>query len=903
MASGKLRLRADRARASALARAFPRGWGEGGADAMARMIGNSLAGYASGLGFADLVDPARQPEGGIPPPVAVDLPAMGWSVEAGGFLRFYPATEPARSDLAAPATAGRRVLLIGLDGADWEIIDPLMSQGRMPNLKRLVEGGVRARLKTITPVLSPIIWTSIATGVGPERHGIVDFLATSKTTGHQIPVTSNMRQVKAIWNILSERGIASGIIGWWATWPAERIDGFIVSDRVAYQLFGYPDSGQSLRGRTFPESLALVIQPLIVAPSQVTGVEVERVLPPVDTRIPEAEALTQKLRTILASTRTYQQIGLDLMTAYDPGLKAIYLEGTDTIAHNFMRYRPPRMAGVSEEQVAAYGAVVDNYYQYTDQVLGELLSQADPRTVVVLCSDHGFRSGSSRPASDPRIEKGGAADWHRKFGILAIAGPGIRRGAVLDDVSVLDITPTVLALMGLPGAADMTGRALTEAFETPPALGTIATYEGGEPAPTGGADPVGSAVDDEIVAKLTALGYISQEGSNALNNTGITLIDQGRFSEAAEIFRRALQQTPGFIHAKINLGRAQMLMKDFDGAISTLQEALRIDPAQAEVHDLLGNIYMDRGDTRAAEVHFKRSLALLPDDTNAHNSLGLLYDRTGRDELAIQEYQKVISIDPDYAEGYNNIGLLYRKRGDPRRAIELFDQAIRSDPDFPGSYNNMGLAYQDMGNLADARAAFVRGLRIDPSNAVILNNLGTVDLAEKLLDAAKARFEEAIKADPEYSSAYNNLGAVLGMMGRGDDAFEQYLKAVEIDPNYTDARFNLARVLIERGKNQEAAGMLEKVLAIDPHYSRAHLQLGILLAQQGDLDGAVRRLAEAAREMPDSPDPHNFLAEIHARRGQTEAARRELQTSLALRPDQPQARQMLLKLSAGAKTP
>jgi len=108
---------------------------------------------------------------------------------------------------------GAKALLIGLDGADWNIVDPLIEAGRLPNLGRLVREGTRGRLRTITPMLSPVIWTSIATGVLPARHGIIDFLATAGRDGEKQPVTSNLRKTKALWNILSEQGLTVVIAG------------------------------------------------------------------------------------------------------------------------------------------------------------------------------------------------------------------------------------------------------------------------------------------------------------------------------------------------------------------------------------------------------------------------------------------------------------------------------------------------------------------------------------------------------------------------------------------------------------------------------------------------------------------------------------------------------------------
>ena len=83
-----------------------------------------------------------------------------------------------------------QLVLIGLDGLDWNIVDPLIAAGKMPNLAGLVARGAKARLLTINPILSPVVWTSIATGVKPERHGIVDFTAVNTETGEAVPVTT-----------------------------------------------------------------------------------------------------------------------------------------------------------------------------------------------------------------------------------------------------------------------------------------------------------------------------------------------------------------------------------------------------------------------------------------------------------------------------------------------------------------------------------------------------------------------------------------------------------------------------------------------------------------------------------------------------------------------------------------
>jgi len=104
------------------------------------------------------------------------------------------------------------------------------------------------------------------------------------------------------------------------------------------------------------------------------------------------------------------------------------------------------------------------------------LDLAGPDTTVILCSDHGFESGSQRPRGTPR-EPAGPAAWHRQYGIFVMAGPGIRRDERIYGASLIDIAPTVLTLFDLPIGQDMDGRPLLEAFEEIPNVKTIPSWE------------------------------------------------------------------------------------------------------------------------------------------------------------------------------------------------------------------------------------------------------------------------------------------------------------------------------------------------------------------------------------------------------------------------------------------
>src|SRR3954468_20650353 len=133
--------------------------------------------------------------------------------------------------LACHPKQKHKVLFVGLDGADWQLLDRYTADGTMPNLAKLVARGERSNLLTQQPPLSPLVWTTMMTGVSPLEHRILDFTRFNPVTHAQEPITSDERVVPAIWNMASSAGKRVDVIGMWATYPPESINGTIVSDR------------------------------------------------------------------------------------------------------------------------------------------------------------------------------------------------------------------------------------------------------------------------------------------------------------------------------------------------------------------------------------------------------------------------------------------------------------------------------------------------------------------------------------------------------------------------------------------------------------------------------------------------------------------------------------------------
>jgi len=822
-------------------------------------------------------------------------------------------------------STGTRVLLIGLDGADWNILDPLIEAGRLPNLARLSRTGVRGRLHSITPMLSPVIWTSIATGVLPGRHGIIDFLATTDRDGERVPVTSTLRRTKAIWNILSENGLTVGVAGWWASFPAEKVNGFIVSDRVAYQLFGVRASrDQGSEGKVHPPELAGLVASMTVAPETIGVGEIARyVRIPADTSSLPADQnkLIDDLKTLIAAGDTYAAISLALRERYHPDFQAVYLEGTDTVAHLFMRYARPLLPGVSQEESDRFGRAVDEYYRHADEIVGRLVDAAGPDTAVIICSDHGFRTGENRPLTDSRIGYGQAADWHRKYGVVILAGAPFRKHHELTEASVLDITPTILALLGLPVAEDMDGRPILEGFEPrfleEHQVRYAPTYEGGpiaaSPEKPGGTvgtpkrDDAGAPLDPggdrDLKEKLQSLGYLSQNTANSHNNRGMLLLGQGKNDEAIAEFQQAVRSSEDLKIARINIARALFKKRDYQGATAALEEFLKTQPRSKEAENLLGNVAMEQKQYDVAEAHFRKALQYEPKFTDARNSLGILFNKLGRPDDAMAAFREVIATDPEYAEAHNNIGIILKDRGKVDEAIASFRRAIAADPEFPGSYSNLALVLEQRGNLKGAEEQYRNALRRDPSSVQVRTNYGGLLYATGRFEQARVELERAVALDPGEASAFNNLGAVYGRLGRAADEIASYRKAIALNPNYADVHHNLGLALVKRGDVEEGEREFRRSLSIDKKYAPAYLNLARSLSGRGRLEEAADLLEAGTREAPANAELHGMLGEVYLQAGRKDRAVASFQQSLRLLPDQPELRSKLQSLGGGSPSP
>jgi hypothetical protein len=350
----------------------------------------------------------------------------------------------------------------------------------MPGLAALLAAGAHGTLRAEPEQVPAIVWTTIATGRGPEAHGIrstgerrlpgmrtpvpsgdADPFARALGAatdllrlGRAQPATSVLRRAKTIWNVASEKGLRVGVVNWWATWPADEVNGYVVTDRALFKL----EKGGPFDGEAWPPSVFDRLRPLAeVAHGKPRGID----------------------RFAVEAARL-------LRTGSPPDVEAVYLPGLDiaTMQH---------LGGGEAADVAALDARLDDvraYFRLVDAMLARAAQERDPADVLVVVGDPG-RLARRSPSPE---------------GLLVLAGAPIAPGD-LGTLSERDVAPTVLHLAGLPVSRELEGRvaeaALSADARARHPVRMVASYGRRPPA-----RPAESAFDAEMLEELRSLGYV-----------------------------------------------------------------------------------------------------------------------------------------------------------------------------------------------------------------------------------------------------------------------------------------------------------------------------------------------------------------------------------------------------------
>ena len=577
----------------------------------------------------------------------------------------------ARAEAGVGDEPPRKLIVVGVDGGDWLNLRPLIDSGRLPNFARLMRDGATGPLRSIEPMLSPLLWTTIATGMHPEDHGILNFTIVDPKTGKKVPITRYYRKADAFWNILGDYGRSVAIVGWLATHPAEKVQGVMVTDKAGYLAFAPEDRERSQTGlaaAVCPDSRAEEVSGLIVHGEQVPYDECNKIIHIDKDEFEKHSSLDfdpkdsiNNLILLYASARSFENIALHLLAKDRPDVLAVYFEWVDAVSHLFMLHSPPKLPDIPAEEYNKFKDAIEQTYIVQDEILGKFMDRQDDDTILMVISDHGFKSGSSRLKNRPEIWAGNAAMWHRLDGIVALYGRGVRKGYTIEDASILDVTPTILALQGLPRAADMPGNVWLGAFESSLQQelnsNTVATLQRDRGADTTAGPPpaVTDAASAEAMKKLEALGYLTPDNADALNNLGQRYEARGEYLKAIEEYRKAIALRPDF-HA---------------------------------VYNNIAVCYGKLGRLEEAEQALLKTIEIKPDDFYAMNNLAVTYIKTQKMEEARRWAERAVRTEPGYVNGHVTLGAIYAMTGEFSKAEKEYETALELDPGATNAADNL----------------------------------------------------------------------------------------------------------------------------------------------------------------------------------------------------------------------
>ncbi|MCB9348848.1 MAG: alkaline phosphatase family protein [Lewinellaceae bacterium] len=641
----------------------------------------------------------------------------------------------------------KKVLLIGWDAADWKVIHPLIDKGFMPNLGKLIGEGVMGNLMTLDPPLSPMLWTSIATGKRPYKHGVMGFVEPNPAGTNIRPIHVTPRKVKAIWNMLMQKSYKVHQVGWWPSHPAEPINGNSVSN--FYQRANAPiqDPWPLLAGTIHPPEKNDIFASLRFHPDELTWEDLHPFIPnghQINQKDKHTRNLLISLKKIIAACTTIHSATTYILEQEDWDFMAVYHDAIDHIGHGFMKYHPPLRPHVPKDLYDAFHNVVTATYRFHDTMLGSLIELAGEDATILLVSDHGFHSDHLRVNAIPKDPAG--PSWeHGPYGIFVMKGPNIRKDETIYGASLLDITPTVLAHLEEPIGLDMDGKILTNVFENIPEIKTINSWEdvSGECGMHSKDKLEDSAANQAALDQLIELGYIAPPGSDIKATIdaifdeedyyrAVLYADEGKYSEAISILRRLYEAAPtdqyyGHRLAYCYLQTKQTaLARDVVQTLIAQQKGLSVTLLR-----LQASVAMQEGEPEKAIEYLAQAIGEKPIHPGLQRLMGVAYMNVNDVQKAQRAFEAAIHNDARDHHAYHYIGKLLLKSGRPKNAAENILESINLRYFNPHAHLDLGKALLELKEYKQAALAFQIASHMMPKLAEAKTQL--VDIYKNLI--------------------------------------------------------------------------------------------------------------------------------------------------------------------------
>jgi tetratricopeptide (TPR) repeat protein len=430
------------------------------------------------------------------------------------------------------------------------------------------------------------------------------------------------------------------------------------------------------------------------------------------------------LADILARELSMHAIATLLMENRPWNLFMIGWHALGRASRRFMEYAPPRMAHVSEDDFVKYSEVVNGVYRFSDMLLGRVIELAGPEANVVIVSPAAFRVGGERPVS--RVAQRMPAAWYKPQGILCLSGPNVIEDELIHGATVLDIAPTILAMLGLKPGADMPGQVLGNAFVNPPVPERMPSWDkipgncGMLPSDTEADEQAAAAA----VAELLEEGYAEAarpSGAEAAvhrarrMNAVLVHLATRQYDAARAILGQLDAELPDQPRLRLWLAHCHLLCNDRAGCREALRGIARTGIAGDVASLMEAWVAMLEGNLAEAQSALKRAGPALAGIPAANYAAAIIYLRLSAWDQGEKLLRRAIALDPSYQPAPDLLARLLTHRGDSEQAAEFARRALEIDYASAFSHLALGLAMLGSGDGDQALQAFENSLAFDPN--------------------------------------------------------------------------------------------------------------------------------------------------------------------------------------------
>lgn len=582
-------------------------------------------------------------------------------------------------------------------------------------------------LHALDPPLCVPAWTTIATGYGPESHGILGAVEPDLERGRLYRARSGSRRQDAVWTVLERHGLRSLVVGWPGSHPAEAVGGVSVSDLFPLPV-GVKGGPWPVPGRAvWPAEREAELAPLRVHAGEL---EPGHLLP----FVPEAARVDQErdprlslLAGMLAECFTRHALITHLMATAEWDLAAVYFPTLRDVKRLFAAFHPPRRAETPEEPFRLYQHVVTEAYRFHDAMLARLLQLAGKDAHVMVVSDHGYETETGAPATPPassgawEAEAGRVDPWHRREGLLVLRGPLLRRDERVEGASILDVMPTLLALFGLPQPEGVQGRVLRGAFEVP----GVTSGRGDERAPVARGEPRSDPAESTARPDERDPYGISfvQAGPDVLRevererryNLARALLGRERPGEARPLLEALWGEEPDNLHLRLLLAQTAWFEGDRARCRALLEGVPEGDSAREPLLDLLrGVLLVDESRFPEAATALRRAEAAPHPPPAVTRELGRAFLALGWADDAARAFRRALAADSRSASSWEGLATALAARGEIAAARDAALEAVQLRPDWAAAQYRLGELCLRLDEPTRGRVALRACLALDP---------------------------------------------------------------------------------------------------------------------------------------------------------------------------------------------